>query len=521
MAADPAFTVELDLSQFPSGRDWVSYRRLIDDIRSRLGVRFSHNHPVLQLEQRIPPRWFDIVLRTSRDYAVRFRLRADNLYLVGYRMEQGTDQRWFEFADDDGNPQQLIAGSNGLGFGGSYNALMRRDAANWSWTDIRIGRKDLLHAVERLNTTNRQQRAQSLLPVIIMLSESIRMNDIKEFNVTNHAESRRVPVGFEDLVHAWGNLSERLLHADADPNHYFRIPENNFGIQTAEQAIAALGILKDCSFKFHPPHGRFRREAGDDGYHTHGQPLVEVFWVRMKDIEEENYLYGTITVTDGLTCQYIYNRKRVRPESIYAGDTILLTGPPRSISAYDSFAIDVDLMDANKVSSSAEVAYGKISWNVFSTASNVYDQPLSKDLDGRNGSVTVNYVVISNAVEARIEITLVNGGGQYPAQVYGLITARSNKFRNESMLFWKTSNDEDLNVRPGQNMDLLKSTVAVPLDSSFIVRAELFNRNRETGTNNEIANGTAAFPVHLSGTYTKKISGGNGEIKVKVSWIDI
>ncbi|GMP22669.1 hypothetical protein CsSME_00000590 [Camellia sinensis var. sinensis] len=59
-------------------------------------------------------------------------------------------------------------------------------------------------------------------------------------------------------------------------------------------------------------------------------------------------LYGTITVTDGQSSQSIHNRSRDHYESISPGQTALLIGPARSISACNGFTIDVVLKDKDK-----------------------------------------------------------------------------------------------------------------------------------------------------------------------------
>ncbi|XP_057954131.1 60 kDa jasmonate-induced protein-like [Malania oleifera] len=516
---DPEFTVELDLSNRPT-RHWPTYKSFIKDLRRRLGVRFSHNRPVLPPETRTPSRWFEVILRTGEDYAVRFFMRGDNLYLVGYRMENG--QEWYEFTetDDEGNIQRLIPGSTLLGFSGNYKALL--SAANRSWEDVRVSWNDLRMAVGNLNTDEGRQRARSLLNVIIMINEAIRFEHLSDYFSANCDESLPFSSSFQSLVRKWGNLSGRLLRADMDPDlYYFRLPDPNYlEIHTAEQAAAALGILKDCVSRVQSLR-RVPRMAMNDGDELYGVPLVEVFSVRINTgYGDQVGLCGMVTVTDGLSCQYIYNKTREDPESIYTGDTILLTGPARPISAYDSFIIDFNLIDVCRGPSYDEISNGQISWNVFVTT-NAYDKPLLKDVEGKNGSVTVNYVVLRNAVEATVEITLINGDQKDPTEVYGLITARSDKFPNESTLFRKTSEDEDIELRPGNDIPLLRSAVAVPLNSSQLtVRAELFNRDREAISSKEIANGTAVFPTSLSGTSAKSIFGKYGEIQVKVTWID-
>ncbi|XP_057956718.1 60 kDa jasmonate-induced protein-like [Malania oleifera] len=258
--------------------------------------------------------------------------------------------------------------------------------------------------------------------------------------------------------------------------------------------------------------------AVNDRYRRLGHALVEVFSVRINDIDGESHLYGTIKVIDGLSLQYIYDRKREDPELVSAGDAILLTGPARSISAYDSFTIDVNLMDDSKTSTNDEVIRELFTWNVYLTASNVYNEPMTDKVVGKNGSATVDYIVMSNAVQANVEITLINGDGKDLIELNGFVTARGDEFVNECMLFRKTNN-ENIEVRCGQLIPMSRSTIAVPLDSSLVVKAELIDRDRDT--NHEIANGAAVFPTNLSGTYTENILGNNGEIQVKVTWINM
>ncbi|CAL5362890.1 unnamed protein product [Camellia sinensis] len=237
------------------------------------------------------------------------------------------------------------------------------------------------------------------------------------------------------------------------------------------------------------------------------RPLVEVFSVSINHIDGEN-LYGTITVTDARGSQSIYSRSRDHYESISPGQPVLLTGPARSILAYDSVAIDVALKDKDD-----DVSSKQIWWNPYLATTDKYDEPLYDDFPLKNGSVTVNYAVLSIAFAATVEVTFVNRGGEgeNSAHVYGLLTARNGNLMNESVLFRKKS-DEHVDVRPEQPIPLSRSVVAVPSNSSLIVRADLMDHD------GEIAKGTAEFPAQLSGTSQKNIFGQHGEIRVKVTW---
>ncbi|CAL5378896.1 unnamed protein product [Camellia sinensis] len=501
------FTVEFNVES-SSG----AYRDFIEGLRVQLRERFSHNLPVLPPQQNPPTRWFDVVLRTNNDnHLIRLRIRRDNLYVDGYQMYNST--QWWEFGRTS-STSRLIVGSELLGFEGGYNAL--QDAAGQRMNRIDLGQTPLTAAVNRLALpTTSTTRARSLIVVIQMISESLRFTRISDHLIATFSSSSPPPNWMLALEHGWGDLSAALLRADADPNNFFRLPQPNaMNIVSALDAVSVLGILLR-STRASPSSSLIRALLATL---VVGRPLVEVFTVRINNIDEEDpgQLYGTITVTDGLSSQYIYNRSRDNYESISPRDTTLLIGPiARSFSAYGSFTIDVALKDKDKLSPDDDVSSGQISWNVFNIT-NEYDKPLYDDVPGKYGSVTVNYVVLSDAVEATVEVTLINGDGENSADVYGLITARNGNFMNESVLFRKISN-EHIDVKPGHPIPLSRSVVAVPRNSSLIVRADLMDHDN-LSPDDEIANGTARFPAQLSGTSQKNISGKYGEIQVKVTW---
>lgn len=252
-----------------------------------------------------------------------------------------------------------------------------------------------------------------------------------------------------------------------------------------------------------------------------GRPLAEVFALTINNIDNENPgdLYGTVKVTDALMSQYIYNRVRENSESIRPGENALLTGPDvQAISASDSFTIEVALMDKDAdLSPDDPISHGHIAWNVNSPTNN-YDVPISKKINGQYGSATVVYAVLGNAVQATVQVTLIDADGENPAEVFGLLTATNSKFSGdfESVLF-KRNSAAYASVGPGQLIPLSRSIVAVPLDSNLIVGADLLDYDF-LSANDEIAKGTANFPARLSGTSQLNISGKYGQIQVKVTW---
>ncbi|KAF8395157.1 hypothetical protein HHK36_019098 [Tetracentron sinense] len=131
------------------------------------------------------------------------------------------------------------------------------------------------------------------------------------------------------------------------------------------------------------------------------------------------------------------------------------------------------------------------------------------------GCVRVNYMVSTDAVEATVKVTLIIGDGEDSAHVYGMITAFNSNVSDESLLFQK-ARDEHIDVRSGHHIPLSRSIVAVPFNSSLIVRADLFDF--DTISSHVIAKATVRFPAQISGTSEECIYGQCWEIRVNVSF---
>ncbi|KAF8394819.1 hypothetical protein HHK36_018755 [Tetracentron sinense] len=200
------------------------------------------------------------------------------------------------------------------------------------------------------------------------------------------------------------------------------------------------------------------------------RPLVEVFSVQIMNINKVCNIYGTIRLREGIEIQHLYNRIREESESIGPED-------------------------------------------------DVYDQPTSDEVDGDygddydSGSVIVNYIVFTHAVEATVTVTLlVEHGGEDPSHVYGRITACNSTFSEGSLLFRKKSN-EHIDVMPGQLIPLSRSVVAVPFNSVLIVQADLWDYGAISS--DVIAKGTAEFHTVFSGTFENSICCQDYKILVK------
>ncbi|XP_057972817.1 uncharacterized protein LOC131160966 [Malania oleifera] len=502
---------------------WPSYTHFIRSLRTRLAVDgYSHNLPVLPPPHHPPPKSFDVFLKTH-SASCTLRVRADNLHLLAFQPHSNsytaTSNQWFEFGrDDDQNPQvphhdHLVPESFFLGFRpGCYADL--ENACGEKVETTKLGSSQLVDAVNQLAISEESQdRARSLIVVTQMICESIKFQRISDHLATTFRSCSPPPDWMLALGRGWENLSAALHHADADPDMGFQIPQpNDMNIATADEAVAALGVLSGRSAVPLTAKGNHSMVIRDGG-----QPLAEVFAVRINNIDGEDPgdLYGIVKVIDGLGIQFIYNRKSSEYESIRPGQNALLSGPDRAISAIGSFTIDLDLWDYDTLSSDDEIARGQIFWNAYDP-NNKLDTPLLSDVNGKYGSATVKYAVLSDAVVANVEVILIDGDGEDPADVYGDICARSSIFSDESQLFRKASK-EYINVRPRERISLSRSVVAVPLDATLIIKALLYDYDT-LSSDDEIANGTAEFPAQSSGLFTKNITGKYGEIQVNVKW---
>ncbi|KAL8170316.1 hypothetical protein V2J09_022120 [Rumex salicifolius] len=207
--------------------------------------KYSHNRPVLQFRVDVAPRdWLDVVLSTDTS-SITLRIRQDNLYLQGYQLPCG---QWLEFDKDDGTTAHLIPGSTFLGFTGGYPAL--EYAGGRSVEGMRVSRDGVIVAVNELaQTNNRVLRARDLTLLIMVICEATRFEEMtwRFANVmqVGCTTTETIEVWMLRLFQAWGDLSGRLIRADADGDDYFRLPTDSplrQRIQTLD-AASYVGLL--------------------------------------------------------------------------------------------------------------------------------------------------------------------------------------------------------------------------------------------------------------------------------------
>ncbi|KAF3058554.1 Ricin [Daldinia childiae] len=449
------------------------YQNFISALRSALGSgKFIRNLPVLPRQHKLS--WTDVLLRAD-SLSLRLRVRSNSLYLDGFQKELPCSP-WFEFGVK--GDQHLLPESEFLGFSGDYISLEL--AAKTKRLDLPLGQTPLAGAVRQLATVedpstpeNKVATATSLLVVIQMISESVRFQYISSYLVDNWASSLKPSPYVIGLEAAWGTLSQSLIHAEQDPDpEHFRLPDNDLGLKDAD------GV-------------------------SEGRALVEVFSVRI----ENNHgpmpligkLYGDVTAIDALGSQDIYHQDRIGATPVVVNSSLLLTGPKRSILANDSFVLDLDLWDTGSDSSpDINILHGQIPWNLYDLT-NKYHEVITQQIDGQAFKANVRYIVLSNAVQALVEVTVNKGDGDDPVNIYGNITAHTEY--GNVVLFDKDENHY-VDVRLGNDIPLSRSTAAVLLSEKiplFSINSSLFDVGTPTPPTERLREGAASSlpKVHL------------------------
>ncbi|KAI1322558.1 ribosome-inactivating protein [Xylariaceae sp. FL0255] len=524
-------------------RNGSEFRALINQIRHDLrnSTWTQSRIPVLEPQDGAARNAFTIRLETSQ-YQITLRIRRDNVYLEGY--QQGTDD-WYEFRPDGGS-QQMINGSIPLDYGGSYSQLETAESGHntrsqASTSDGRTGRlriplghQALINAVNVLGRGPQQQknkgpesqRARQLLVLIQMISEAIRFTEISDDLITNWRSETPATPRFVNLQTSWGTISEAILRLGQNAAFSAVLPSlegNSLGITTVVEAARILAILLVPKGGDKPGTSGKRTGRGappSPFLGTKGRALVEVFWLRIDNIDNENPgdLFGNATAFDGIGNQAIILRDRGNYESVTPGKYATMRALGRSIGAADPFEIRFDLKDRDDdlIGSDDDISQGSLWWNTYD-ASKLYDQTTSYQVRGAYGAATLNYVVLSSAAQANIEIILRDGDGENPADIYGEITA--NNGHGVIDLFRKQPRSSYIKLRPGDRVPLLRSIMAVPMSGELMIEAQLTDYDLvPLDRDDEVANNTAVFKPQFQQSAAKPIKGQNGWIEVRVEW---
>ncbi|OAA52026.1 hypothetical protein NOR_00619 [Metarhizium rileyi] len=244
------------------------------------------------------------------------------------------------------------------------------------------------------------------------------------------------------------------------------------------------------------------------------RPLAEILWVMIDDIDGENPgdLFGTITVADNLGSQSMFSVDKSDAVST-APRTQLVLNRARPIAADGDFTVYLDLWDYDAdASPHDQISRGIVTWKA-SDANRRYDEAIQTEIYGVNGKATVDYVVMRNPTKARIQVVLVNGDGERPADIYGQISISSRFVQRD--IFQRDSGD---NVKLNPWSRLAETTVAVPLDDTLTIHANVWDHDADWSPDDQVAYGSATFTPKTSGKENRSLSGEYGSIIVSVTW---
>ncbi|KAM3516985.1 hypothetical protein NHJ13051_009397 [Beauveria bassiana] len=450
------------------------YTKFLEDLRTELAsCRRSEALRVLPPQTLNPTAdtvdWFDLGLHTG-GFTITVRLRADNLYLLAYRVEPFENSVWRAFSD----AQRLVTGSTALPGGFTYSRLETQDPSN---------------------EEEKKSLAKALLVVVQMLCEAMRF---RLMGGPVAAESAQITERMTRLENDWADISEAVLRGDTTYTDSTPLLANEnqmqkWELRTLAAAIAILGLALQPSLP--------------------GPRLMEM---KTRQDQTPATYYGSITATDALGTDTLWRQDpsfKIKP-----GQNVPLTGPSRPISGSGAFSIDLDLWDHDSLpdpSFDDQVALGRVQWNP-EDPSNKYDTTHYQQITGNSGSASVRYAVLQRAVTAQVSVMLAKGD-ENPDDVCGTITAGT---RLDKIVLFDVAceNGKTVSVNEGSPVPLRRSVLAVSLDDSLTIEARLWDWD-QVSSNDEIANGSEAFAAKAD---TKKtISGASGRVDVSVEWVEL
>ncbi|CAH0002474.1 unnamed protein product [Clonostachys byssicola] len=475
--------------------------------------------------------FFDVNLSGSiggSHYRVTLRFRSDNLYLVGWRRPD--TNVWYELGHEGGGA--AIIRDRGvetqlLTLMENYVDLTR--VAGLELDDVPLSVQRIGEALRTLATTeitsrtNLEPVARAVITMAFTIAESSRLRSISD--LIHRAWWRESAPGphYASQVRSWARLSNAVQRT-RNEGHTWDFEGDSTNIWSFVDAIRALGIMHLVSTA--RPHRSVRSVADEDNNSqmatsntttwAQGQPLLEIFHVRINNIDSEDpgQLYGTVRVVDSIGTASIWARAQHDYISIKPGDLVLLEGPDRALTAADELSIQLDLWDYDSLSPDDAIAQGTVQFNPFDYYTQ-YDSTQNRQVNGEYGSVDVSYVAMSDALYAQITVVLINGDDEDPANVYGDIY--TNNGYGHSQLFQK-GRKEYVNVSPLSRIPLVRGIVAVPTDGSLVITANLWDYD-SLSPDDEIAAGEANFDPLYRKSENKQINGAYGKVDVQVTWL--
>lgn len=467
-----------------------NYSDFIGELReeARDKEKVSHGRPVLPLElNSLPPYIYVNLLMDGGDKGL-VEIRRYDLRLINYKNPLGNviDVDDFNLYDDES--RLVESGFDGLLVGiptliGAVNSL------------VDISDKSEMN-VDGMNFNVRN----SLAMLCLVLGEGAKLELVSCW-LNKIFESKlevRLTSWLLKRINDWGDLSAELLvadlHDDEDVYCNFYLPFNNgnngwndgrrvLGV-TCQDIARSLGILRAVP----PLPVPMVQEL------LSGTGLVEIYSVSVYfNGGRSGLIYGTIKIDNAYDSVYIYAREYTNAEHIESHGTLSLQDPDNIIYVRGDLGMELDLMEEGN-----EVIKGKMLWDT-SVRIDRYNTRLSAFVKGKNGYAIVYYTVFNEAIQAVVEATLwpkedhpnancaVCVCGKLSAYYRDLVYASDNlKKYYTTPLFVVSKEPSALSctsefgkcklgqlVKPGENIKLSRSCVAVEVSDALIIKADL------------------------------------------------
>ncbi|XP_066336727.1 uncharacterized protein [Miscanthus floridulus] len=488
----------------------------------------TREHPVLAKQRaEQPARWIHVKLQAvkgEQTMSTTLIMRDDNLYVCGFMNQQGDSFELIENLDrsadilpvDEYNPQCL---SWGVGYR-SFLDFDTKGGLVRILEHVNRGQDFVMDAVHVLScfpawVDDRISPRLALVGLILIVCESARMNPI--YNFFTSSWSREYYTVFSDRktwdlmmrgyvlnLNKYGMMSRQLLAWKSR-----RYP-NPHPISPLQHIYLVLNHRLD------PP----RQEA--DGAWL--PPRVELLAMQA----DLGVLGTTVIVFDGKRGHIIYRKQEQGEEGTMAD--LVLTGPCTSILAYGCFAIKIDIPGPN-TSTGDGGGGGSIKWEW-----DCYDPEYAREVDkgpmtrtisssGPGRNVEITYAVMSNAVEATVQVKLRMKDGNSPCSVYGVITASIGYFKGQSILFRRTketaqhlspmtNSPQGVLYQLVRSLELARNVVAVTRGVWLNIGVDL---SIET-SKNQVENKSILYFHNHSSWSSQRCEVDGYEVEVNVAW---
>ncbi|CAN6199107.1 unnamed protein product [Urochloa humidicola] len=154
--------------------------------------------------------------------------------------------------------------------------------------------------------------------------------------------------------------------------------------------------------------------------------------IACSDVGFPIHLYGTVIARDSIDekCLYLFRRDRDHCQLINSKDeSLILTGPKRGLILLDDTYVEIDLKIKDHLGQDRELSKGMVAIRGIAGRSLETCVVEIKSLATRLSTVNVMYAVVKRAVEATIEVEVMQG------DFYGKITAYTSSIKDELVLY--------------------------------------------------------------------------------------